>query len=77
MIQVNAYRPGTYVRISGIPGESHKLWYILSTHIELLERDMSYDMTQNITILAVDDNAEDIGKEPITLMSDNYDIVEL
>lgn len=74
MIDIKAYRPGTYCRISGIQGEPHKMWYILSTTIELVESGMSYDMAQFITILAVDDNAEDLGKEPIRLLADMYDI---
>jgi len=71
MIDLKAYRPGTYVRING------QTYFILSVRIELGESGMSYEMVQMLTLLAVDDNAEDLGKEPITLNIDMYDIVEL
>lgn len=71
MIQLKAYRPGTYVCIN------NQTYYILSVHIELVESGMSYEMAQMLTLLAVDDNAENMGKEAITLNIDMYDIEEL
>lgn len=71
MIQVKAYRPGTYVRIN------NQTYYILSVRIELVESGMSYNMVQMLTLLAVDEKAENMGKEPITVNIDMYDIEEL
>lgn len=83
MIDIKAYQPGTICTISGIKDESgdqHKTWAILSTTIELVESDnllRSHEMTQFLTILAVDGNGNDLGSSPIRINSDMYDIVEV
>lgn len=77
MITINTYLPGTNVDISGIPGEPHQTWAILAVSIELTESGNTYAMVQMLTLLAVDDNGEDVGKEPVRINSDMYDIREI
>ena len=77
MIDIKAYRPGTYVRVPGVNGE---MWCILTVRIELREQDILRDtpkMVQMLTLLAVDENAENLDWEPITINVDMYDIIEL
>jgi len=70
VIDVKAYRPGAYVTVNG------QAYYILSVRIELAESGMSYEMVQLLTLLAVDAEGNDLGKDSISVNIDMYDIVE-
>lgn len=74
MLEVKAYQPGSVVKISG------EMWAVQEVRIILRESDKplrSHEMVQILRLLAVDDNGEDLGKDPIDVNIDMYDIVEI
>lgn len=80
MIDIKAYQPGSVVCIKGIPGETHETWAIVSIEIYLVESGnplKSHDMAQLLTIVAIDENGDDLGKETIKVNVDMYDIKEI
>lgn len=83
MIIIKAYQPGDFVTIkSNLRGSANKgdIYTILSVTLELTESDKPLGPTQIsqiLTIAAIDENGDDLGLEPYRINSDLYDIVEL
>lgn len=83
MITVKVYQPGDFVAIqSNLRGSSKtgNTYRIVSVELELRESDKPLgptQITQILTISAVDENGDDLDFMPHRINSDMYDIVEL
>lgn len=71
---VELYIPGQIVRIKHITGETHEIWDVLRNTVIWEDGN---EPVQMLTLLAIDDEGEDLGKEPITVNSDMYEIMDV
>lgn len=70
---VQMARTGSFVDIQGIPGRTHTMWEIQRVTVTLGESDSMDNPVQTWVIVAVDDDANDLGEDPEYINPDMYD----